>query len=197
MLSKAPIVVSFRILTALLCLVTVPVACFLCVCPAFGILAKKKIYIYWKKKKKKVKKVKRKKKVEKKREPHPVPSTSGFLRVLCVFWASSDATGNNSGCDTGNSPPPCGVCVGSTSSSAVPPSPSDTGLPSRTFVTGDANQWQPPGRSVSFRAPSGAHPQTRQVSPVTSVVCDAGHDPVCIPTQRKNLSWRKSEVNIE
>ena len=34
-------------------------------------------------------------------------------------------------------------------------------------------------------------------SPVTSVVCDAGHNTVYIPTQRKkkNLSWRKSEIN--
>lgn len=32
--------------------------------------------------------------------------------------------------------------------------------------------------------------------PVTSVVCDAGHNTVYIPTQRKkNLSWRKSEIN--
>lgn len=32
-------------------------------------------------------------------------------------------------------------------------------------------------------------------SPVTSVVCDAGHNTVYIPTQRKKKSWRQSEIN--
>lgn len=145
MLSKALTVVSFRILTALLCLVTVPVACFLCVCPAFGILAKKKNIYIKKKKKKKVKKVKRKK--SGKHESHaPRPAPRDLCPCSCVSSEHRQMRQAIIPCVTrGAAPLLRGVCVGSIlSSAAAPLHPPDTGLPSGTFVTCHANEGPPP-----------------------------------------------------
>lgn len=158
-------VVSFRILTALLCLVAVPVACFLCVCPAFGILAKKNIKKNKKKKKKSKKKTKKerkksgKNKKQKNQEPHPISSTLEVSLGICV---SSEHPQMRQAIilfvTLGTFPLLCGVCVGSILSSAtILISPSDTGLLSRTFVTCNTNKWQPQWCSVSFWMSSGSH----------------------------------------
>lgn len=139
-----------------------------------------------KKKKKEGKKSKTKKKW-KTREPRPTPSASGSLSVfLCVFWASSDAPGNNSVRDTGSGPSSswrvCGFHFVQCCRPASPPwhRPPFRNIRNLSCKRGAAAVMQsqfPNAAGLSFPDMSGFS--------VTSVVCDAGHNPVCIPTQRK------------
>ena len=164
-------VVSFRILTALPCLVTVSVACFVCL-RSLQYLSKKK----------------------KKRTPPPEAPPIPFLALFELFqysFVSSEHFQIRQAIilfvTLETSPAPCDVCVDSIWSGAtVPILPSDMALFSRTFVTCNTNKWQQQWCIVSFWISSCfSYLNMSSFFSVTSVVCDTGHNTVYIPTQRK------------